>query len=210
MRKIDERILYLIISEEYCRGRSAIDIAGDAITGGVDMIQLREKTKTPGEIIQLARGIKKLCVENNVKFIVNDDPAIAKEAGAHGVHLGQDDAKRFTIAFARKILGKDAIIGLSTSSIEEVERANAEDVDYIGFGPVFPTVVKENCVGIKDIEKVLKTTKKPVFFIGGINLSNVDELLMKGAKNIAVIRAISASDDVKTAAGKLKEKMEKA
>lgn len=210
MRKIDERILYLIISEEYCRGRSAIDIAGDAIAGGVDMIQLREKTKTSGEIIQLAREIKKLCAENNVKFIVNDDPAIAKEAGACGVHLGQDDAKRFTIAFARKILGKDAIIGLSTSSIEEVERANAEDVDYIGFGPVFPTVVKENCVGVKDIEKVLKTAKKPVFFIGGINLSNVDELLMKGARNIAVIRAISASDDVKTAAAKLKEKMEKA
>ena len=196
-QKIKNNSLYLIITEEYGRGRSALEIAGAAIAGGVDIIQMREKKKGEAELVELGVKLAELCKNRNVPFIVNDDPMLAKKVGADGVHLGQEDARRITASVARDILGDDKIIGLSTSCIEEIKKANSEDVDYIGFGPVFPTVLKEKCVGTTDVAKVLEISKKPVFFIGGINLTNIDELITIGARNIALMRGISEAEDVK-------------
>lgn len=151
-----------------------------------------------------------LCKKNNVVFIINDDPILAKKIDADGVHLGQEDLKLFTADEARRLLGRDKIIGLSAGSVGEVRKAGLAAIDYIGFGPVFRTTVKEKCIGTKDVEKVLKIAKRPVFFIGGINLTNIDELLTKGAENIAVIRAISEADDIRAAAAELKNKIEEA
>jgi len=210
MAKIKDCSLYLIITEEYCRGRKAVDIAKAAIAGGVGMIQMREKNRSRDELIGLGKQLAALCKESGAIFIVNDDPALTKEINADGVHLGQEDLKRFTIAEARKILGKNKMVGISTSSLSEVIRANEEDVDYIAFGPVFPTVVKENCVGTKDVNEVMKVSKKKVFFIGGISLSNMDELIKKGAKAVALIRAVSEADDITAAAKDIKTRLKKA
>lgn len=207
MKKIKEHSLYFLITEEYCRRRDCIEVARRSIDGGADMIQLREKNGPGSDVAGRARELCALCRQKGVTFIVNDDPILAKEVDADGVHLGQEDLKLFTVAETRQILGKNKIIGLSTGSVDDVERANGEDVDYIGFGPVFPTTVKDKCVGTKAVELVLKTANKPVFFIGGIGVDNVDELLAKGAKNIAVIRAISEADDIKRAAKELKTKI---
>ena len=210
MRKIKERSLCLIITEEYCCGRGALDIAKCAIAGGVDMIQLREKNKPPYELIETAKALNDLCKKSGVLFIINDDPILAKKVNADGVHLGQEDLKKFTMAKARKILGNDKIIGLSAGTIEEVERAAVEKIDYIGFGPVFPTKIKDRCVGTNDVGEVLKIAKKPVCFIGGVNINNIDQLLTMGARNMAVIRAISEASDIESASRGLKEKIKKA
>lgn len=196
MPKIKEHSLYLVISEEYSAGKNALEIASLAISGGVDIIQLREKNKTREEIVKLTACLSKLCKKNNVTFIVNDDPWIAKESGASGVHLGQEDLLKYSVASARNILGKSGIIGVSTHSLDQLDRANKEDVDYVAYGPVFPTKTKDYFLGPKDIKEVLRTAQKPVFFIGGINLSNLDEILKEGAKNIAVIRGIIESEDI--------------
>ncbi len=207
MVKIKDHSLYLVISAEYGRGRTAEEIARLAIAGGVDLIQLREKNKVSAEIIETARKLAALCRKAGVLFIVNDDPRLASEAGADGVHLGQEDLKRVTIDEARDIVGRNKIIGISTSSLEEVEAANLADVDYIAFGPVFRTTIKDNCVGTKDVERVLKLSRHAVFFIGGINLSNVGELLAKSAKNISLIRAILEADDITAMTKNLKTKL---
>ena len=210
MEKIKDHSLYLIITEEYGRGRKAVDVAGAAIAGGVDIIQMREKNKSRGELLSLGKQLAALCKARGVIFIVNDDPALTKEIDADGVHLGQEDLKRVTVSEARRILGKDKIIGISASSLSEIEAANKEDIDYVAFGPVFPTAVKGACVGTKDAKKVIEVSKKAVFFIGGISLLNMGELLEKGAKNIALIRAISEADDMTAAAKEIKEKLKEA
>lgn len=196
MQKIKDRSLYLVISESCALGKSAEEIAKAAIAGGVDMIQMREKDKPKTDLVRLGRRLSALCRASGCIFIVNDDPILAAEVGADGVHLGQEDIKSFTIGRARDILGPDKIIGISTDTISKAKGANNEDIEYIGFGPVFPTALKDKCVGTKDVQEVLKISKKPVFFIGGITLNNVGELLAKGAKAVAVIRAILESDDI--------------
>lgn len=207
MQKIKSNSLYLVITEEYGNGKTVLEIAVSAIAGGVDIIQLREKNKPRNEIIGIGKELSVLCKDKNVIFIVNDDPAIAKETDADGVHLGQEDISRYPIKETRKILGEDRIIGISTHSLEQFKSANNEDVDYVAFGPIFPTKTKDYFLGAKDIKSVLKIAKKPVFFIGGINLSNVDYLLREGAKNIALIRGIAEAENIMASAREFKTRL---
>ncbi|MCX5686522.1 MAG: thiamine phosphate synthase [Candidatus Omnitrophica bacterium] len=207
MKKIKDHSLYLIISEEYGRGRSALEIAKSAIAGGIDIIQLREKKKSEEEILKTGKELLALCKKNKVTFIMNDDPYLAKKAGADGVHMGEEDVKKHPLAETRRIIGSDKIIGLSTHSIKKVKEASPGDIDYIAFGPIFPTTIKDYSIGTKDIKKVLEITEKPIFFIGGIDISNIGEILKLGGKNIAVIRGISQADDITEATKKFKEKI---
>ncbi len=206
--KIEDYSLYLVISEEYGLGRSALEIARFAISGGVDIIQLREKNKTRNELVNLASGLLKLCKEKRVMFIVNDDPLIAKECGADGVHMGQEDMQTYSITKTRKIIGSGKIIGVSTHSLPELIKANEEkNVDYIAYGPIFPTKTKNYFLGDKDMKEAVKIAKKPLVFIGGINLSNLDALLENGAKNIAAIRGILQSEDITARAASFKKRL---
>ena len=100
-------MLYLVITEEHSNGRKSLDIAREAIKGGIDFVQMREKKKTPEELISLGKELAVLCKDNNVNFIVNDDPYLAKEVDADGVHLGQEDIMRFPLGEVRNIIGKD-------------------------------------------------------------------------------------------------------
>lgn len=209
MRKITDGALYLVITEEYCRGRKAIDVARAAIAGSVDIIQMREKDKNRQELLSLGKKLARLCRENRVTFIVNDDPVIAKECGADGVHLGQEDMRRISIEDAKRTIGPHGIVGVSTHSLEEFKLANASFADYIAYGPVFATKLKKDCVGTKNIATIISLAKKPVFFIGGINLCNIEELIIKGARNAAVIRAISEAEDIKEISHLLKKELSK-
>jgi thiamine-phosphate pyrophosphorylase len=207
VKRTEDCSLYLVISEEYCWGNSVIDIAKKAIEGGVDIIQMREKNKSIPELVELGKKFSNLCRREDVIFIVNDDPYIAKEVDADGVHLGQEDIKKYPIGQARRILGKKGIIGMSTHSIETFEEACASDVDYIAYGPVFPTSIKSNCVGTEDVGRIVAMAKKPVFFIGGINLSNVGSIIEKGARNISLIRAITEAHDVASVARNFRKEL---
>jgi len=194
--------LYLVTSQEYSQPETTLEIAKKAIAGGIDIIQLREKTLKESQIIKLGRKLSTLCKKSNIVFIVNDNPHIAKEVNADGVHLGQEDIKEYSLKKTRKILGKNKIIGLSTHSLEEAKKANTYDINYIAFGPIFRTKTKNYFIGTEEVPQVLKISRLPVFFIGGINYSNIEDLLKLGAKDIAMIREIIQSKNV---ARKVKE-----
>ena len=205
MKEIPDGSLYVVISEARGAGRTAMQIALGAIAGGADIIQMREKDKREAELMELGVRLRRLCEGMGVKFIVNDSPELAEKVGADGVHMGQEDVKQCPLSRARAILGQDRIIGVSTHSFREFEKANEADVDYIAFGPIFKTKTKEYFIGTGDIEKVLLASRKPVFFIGGIDLSNIESLVKMGVKNIAMIGAISESVDMEATARKFKE-----
>ncbi len=208
MSKINNYSLYLVISQEWGLGRNVWEIAKQAISAGVDIIQMREKTMARSELITLGGKLAKLCREKQVRFIVNDDPWIDRECGADGVHLGQEDLRVWGITEAKKIIGKNKIIGVSTHSLAELKEANAvRNIDYIAYGPVFSTKTKDYFLGTEDIKEVLNIAQKPVFFIGGINLVNLEKLLEKGAKNIALIRDIIQAEDIAQRAKSFKSRL---
>lgn len=188
--------LYLVLSEEYVGAVPLMGIAEQAIAGGIDILQMREKHKSQEELIGLGRQLAFLCKKNGVTFIVNDDPQLAKNLEADGVHLGQEDIQQYPINTVRQLIGQDKIIGLSTHSLEQFYSANQMDVDYLAFGPVFPTKTKSYHIGTGDVSRVLQTALKPVVFIGGINTDNLDVLLAEGVPNIALIRDIMQAEDI--------------
>lgn len=207
MRKINDYSLYLVITEEYCLGRDPLEIAERAIAGGVDIIQMREKNRPRKELVALGKRFAKLCKANGVTFIVNDDPMLSIEVNADGVHLGQDDISRFPITAARDILGPDRIIGISTHSVDEFKKEASFDIDYMAYGPIFSTKTKPYCIGTADIGTIMALATKPVFFIGGITMESIDEVLDRGGRNVGLIRAITESDDITKSTREIKEKL---
>lgn len=193
---IKDHSLYLVTSEEYSRGRTSLEVAASALEGGVDILQMREKTKSREELIKLGRELSKLCKRKGTAFIVNDDPFVAGEVEADGVHLGQEDIDKCPLEVARDILGREKIIGVSTHSVDQFENANNSDADYIAFGPIFPTKTKQYHIGPQDISTVMDMALKPVVFIGGINLDNIGEVMARGARNIALIRGITEAVNI--------------
>jgi thiamine-phosphate pyrophosphorylase len=186
---------------------SHFELARMAIEGGADTIQFRQKGGSTREMIEIARKLKGMCTEAGVTFIVNDriDVAIASEAD--GVHLGQDD---FPITLARKLMGEDVIIGGSAVSLEDAQRCFAEGVDYVGFGPVYPTSSKPDAsspTGIEIMKKAIEAVPLPVIAIGGIHAQNVSEVMHTGAYGIAVISAVCCQTDPKQATRKLSRAM---
>jgi thiamine-phosphate pyrophosphorylase len=197
----NENNLYLVLTEEYCI-KPVTQVAIEAIDAGVDCLQMREKSKSKEELLELGLKLKALC--KNIPFIVNDNPYLAAELNADGVHLGQEDFVKYPDV---RIIMDKKIVGLSTHCLEEVKRANDLDVDYIAFGPIFKTKTKDYSIGASAVEEVLNIAVKPVVFIGGINGDNIDSLTKLGVNNIAVIRAIAQSSDIGVSVKKLKSKM---
>lgn len=200
--------LYLVLTSSYREELSPLEIATLAIDGGVDVLQMREKELSWEKMVSLGRRYRDICSKGGVTFIVNDDPGLAIEVDACGVHLGQEDLQSIGIDAVRNVMG-DKIIGLSTHSVEQFRDANEQDLDYIAYGPLFETKTKDYCIGLNDVEAVIKEAKKPIVFIGGINLLNIDQVLAFGASNIAVISAIMQAPDIKLQASLFKGKISK-
>ena len=192
--------LYLVTnSDKFENDDAFFDAVASALKGGVDILQLREKTMPANRIIELGKKIKLLCAEYGATFIVNDRVDIAYVLEADGVHLGQDD---MDVESARKILGNNAIIGVSTHAPEQAQKAVADGADYIGMGPVFTTPTKpgRKSVGLEYVEWVSNNVDIPAFAIGGIDPDNVNEVIAHGAKRIAVVRAIINAENPEYAA----------
>lgn len=202
-----ENSLYFVADSEYCRHRDVCEVAAQALDGGVDIVQMRQKNIFGDDLAVLGKKLQSVCASRRGIFIVNDDPFLAKAISADGVHMGQSDIAGYGLARVREIVGKGKIIGISTHSREQFIHANAQEYDYIAFGPIFPTQTKDYCIGTQDVEKVLTLARKPVVFIGGIDSSTAAILLEKGVTNIAVIRAIAQADNVREAAAALKHMM---
>lgn len=167
----------------------------DAIKGGATMIQYRNKDFLPGQINEVYE-IADICRLNKIPFIINDDILLAKAVNADGLHIGQSDS---SIESARKVLGKDKIIGISISSTQEFLSTDLEHFDYIGLGPVFHTDTKKDASkasGLEFLNEISKKTDLPIVAIGGINLKNTLDIINNGGDGIAVISAISRSEDI--------------
>lgn len=207
MQITQDHHLYLVLSEEYGMGRPPLSVAAQAIAGGIDVLQMREKQKSREELVSLGKNMGALCRKNGVVFIINDNPYLACELDADGVHLGQEDMTHYTIEQVRHILGPDKIIGLSTHSPEQFRQGNEADVDYLAFGPVFPTQTKNYSIGTGHIKNILKAAVKPVFLIGGITVANMDIVLSAGATRVALIRDIMQVADIPSRAKWYKDKL---
>jgi len=184
-----------------------VHLAEMAIAGGADTIQFRQKQGNMREMIGIARDMKSLCKKAGVTLIVNDRIDIAIAAEANGVHLGQDD---FPITLARRLLGNDKIIGGSARNLEEALECVNQGADYIGFGPVYSTLSKEDAgtaTGIELLKEISETISIPVIAIGGIGPVNIHEVIRSGAHGIAVISAVCCNPDPEQATRILKEAM---
>lgn len=153
-------------------------------------------------VYERARALAQQCLKAGAIFIVNDHADIAAAIRADGVHLGQDD---LPIAAARRVVGRTALIGISTHSLAQAEAAQAAGADYIGFGPVFPTGTKDAGTprGLDDLRAVTSRMAIPVIAIGGITEANAGAVIAAGARGIAVISAVLAADDVRQAAERI-------
>jgi thiamine-phosphate pyrophosphorylase len=206
-RQIKDYSLYLVLTEEYGAGRPLLQIAELALAGGVNVLQMREKQKSRAELLCLGSNLAALCRSKRATFIVNDDPLLAVELEADGVHMGQEDLQQCPVDEVRRIIGNDLILGISTHSLEQFRQANELDADYLAFGPIFPTRTKDYFIGTREIREVVRIAAKPVVFIGGINTANLEVLLNEGATNVALIRDIMQADDVVSRAGWYKEQL---
>jgi len=174
-----------------------------ALTGGVDIVQLRDKTLPRREVELAGLTFRRLCDTHSALFIVNDDPDLAHACRADGVHVGQDD---MTPGEARETVGPDAIVGLSTHSEEQIAAAAGEPVDYISVGPIWETPTKQGRpgVGLELISHAAEGAAHPFFAIGGIDPSNAGDVIRAGASRICVVRAIRDADDPAAAAERLR------
>lgn len=201
--KAEELRLYLVTDRELAASGSIESIVAEAIAGGVSMVQLREKSCSTREFVELALRLKELLAPLGVPLIINDRVDIALACNADGVHIGQSD---MPYELARKILGDSKIVGLSVESLEQVELANKLDVDYIGVSPVFGTPTKIDTAapfGLDGLRKAVELSKHPVVAIGGMNASTASSVMQCGADGIAVVSAIMAAPSPFDAASQL-------
>jgi thiamine-phosphate pyrophosphorylase len=185
-RRLEAARLYLVC------GRQPVSLVRDVLAAGVDVLQLRDKHASDEELLAAARSFRRCCDGTGALLIVNDRPDLSVAAGADGVHVGQDD---IPVAVARRIVGPERIVGLSTHSHGQL--TDAQGVDYVAVGPVHATPTKPGraAVGLDLVRKAAVHARVPFFAIGGIDASNAEAVLAAGARRIAVVRAIVDADD---------------
>jgi thiamine-phosphate pyrophosphorylase len=201
--------LYGFIDTGYLAGRDPADLTRELIAGGADIIQVRAKELSHSQRLQLTLTVVGAAARHRVPVIVNDDIEAAFEAGADGVHLGQEDWAVIPRATRAERLANMRIVGLSTHSLEQALQAERDGADYIGVGPIYATGTKPHVtpVGVELIREVVDRVTTPAFAIGGITLENVDDVLAAGATRIAVVSAILNSADVTAATAAFKQRL---
>jgi thiamine-phosphate pyrophosphorylase len=186
--------LYVILDRAVAGGRDLVEILDAAIAGGARTIQLREKTWPSGQVLPLAERIRARCRAAGVTFVMNDRVDLAVALDADGVHLGQDDLPP---RLARPLLRPGMILGVSTHSVEQARRAEADGADYVAVGAMFPTSTKPDfeLVGPALMRAVRPEVRVPLVGIGGITPGNAGEVIRAGADGVAVISAVCAAAD---------------
>jgi thiamine-phosphate pyrophosphorylase len=183
-------------------------VVGEALAGGADVIQYREKGLADREMLRRAREVRLLTAEARVPMILNDRVDLARLAACDGVHVGQED---LSLRDARRIMGAAAHIGISTHDNEQFDDAILSGASYLGVGPVFPSPTKEfsepELAGLGFVRRASESTSLPWFAIGGINESNVDRVIEAGAARIAVSAAVVRADSPRRATRRLKARL---
>ncbi len=188
--------LYLILDAQVLDYGSLLRVLKDSVRGGIDIVQLRDKNGSTKEILDFCRKALKI-TRHQIPFIVNDRADLAFFSGADGLHIGQDDLE---YSLARRMLGKNKIIGVSCQNLAQALKAQAQGADYIGFGSVFQTQTKpeRQAMDLYLLQKVIKQIKIPVFPIGGISRGNIDQLIRLGVTRAAVCRDILLAERSRT------------
>lgn len=199
-------LLYLVTDRDLAHGRPLVEVIAQAVEGGVNMVQIREKALSTRSFIEEALAIKEYLKPRGIPLIINDRVDVALAIEADGVHIGQTD---MPYPLARKLLGPQAIIGLSVETYEEVLQAETLDVDYLGIGPVFPTSTKTDHKGFhwgtEGLRWAREHSRHRLVAIGGINETNALEVARTGVDGIAVVSAIVSAPDPKETSRRLRQ-----
>ena len=192
--------LYAILDLGYVAVEDAVDKTRALLAGGADLLQLRAKGVDSVTIREVALRLLPICREAKVPFILNDNPILAADLDADGVHIGQDDG---SLLVTRAIIGEGKLIGRSTHSLDQARGALEEGFDYIGFGPLFPTPTKQGRPGIGTQDIVIMEqevgSQIPAFCIGGIKRGNLDEVLAAGARRVVIVSDLLTAEDTQAA-----------
>lgn len=193
--------LYLVTDRDVLNGRDLDKAVEDSILGGVTLVQLREKEVSSLDFYNIALNIKKVTDKYNIPLIINDRLDVALAVDAAGVHLGQSD---FPCSVARKLIGKDKILGISAATLPEAVQAQEDGADYVGVGSIFPTNTKLDArsVNIETLKNIKLNLNIPIVAIGGINENNFMLLKDTNVDGLAIISAILGKSDIKAAAEK--------
>lgn len=195
MRNPSDCQLYGILDLGYVTASDAERVTKAMIDGGVDLIQLRGKSRPLAEIINLAATLQQVTAGAGVSLVVNDYAEVAAEVPLEGVHVGQDDD---AIDHARKKAGRSILVGKSTHSLEQAIAAEREGADYIGFGPIFATPTKPDYqpVGLTGIKRVQHEVTVPMFCIGGIKIENLGQVIAAGATRVTIVSGLLKAPDI--------------
>lgn len=188
--------LYCITAQNLSKGRNNIDVVKEMIDGGAKIIQYREKYREIRQRYEECKVIREMTEKAGVTFIINDNIDIAMLVKPDGIHIGQDD---LPIEEARKLVGEDMIIGLSTHSPEQAQQAVKDGADYIGTGPLYETFTKDNVcapVGLEYLEYVVNNINLPHVAIGGIKEHNLKDVLEKRARCVCLVSDIVGADNI--------------
>jgi thiamine-phosphate pyrophosphorylase len=202
--------LYLVLSEQNCVYQNFIDVAEQAISGGVDIVQLREKNTTTATFIEKALHLQDVLSKYNVPLIINDNLEVAQKISAFGIHVGNNDTKPSYIRSAWKNCKS---IGYSIEYLEQLQNEESKLSDCLAISPVFTTTTKTDTVtewGLDGIRKIRNLSDKPLIAIGNMNVQNAYDVINAGADCIAVVSAICGSKDPMKAAFEIKNQIEKA
>ncbi|GAB6154215.1 thiamine phosphate synthase [Desulfosporosinus burensis] len=196
--------LYLVTDRKLLGERDLAQSIELAIQGGVTLVQLREKSLSTKDFLQLAIKVKEITSRYQIPLIINDRLDIALAVDAEGLHVGQEDLPMLK---ARELFGPNRIIGVSASTLEEAILAQRQGADYLGVGAVFSTSTKTDApeVSLGQLELIRKTVSIPVVAIGGINLTNLKRVMATGIEGVSVVSAILAEEDIRMASKQLKE-----
>jgi thiamine-phosphate pyrophosphorylase len=192
-QRLADARLYVLLTGSVCT--AAVDwTIQEAAAGGASIFQLREKGWDDRRLLARAQEVRRWTRKEGALFILNDRPDLARLAEADGVHLGQDD---LPVKEARRILGPDALIGISTHTLAQVRQAVLDGADYLGVGPAFPSTTKtfEEMAGLDFVRQALAETSLPAFVIGGVNRDTIDAAVSAGARRVAVSAAICQADE---------------
>jgi thiamine-phosphate pyrophosphorylase len=200
---VDLRVYY-VTDTPLSSGRGLIETAMAAVRGGATLVQLRDPMAKAGDLVCMGRALKAALDSVGIPLIVNDRPDVAFAIGAAGVHIGQDDLPPEAV---RRLLGPDAIIGLSITELSQMKRVPWGLIDHIGVGPVVSKGVKPDAaepMGLKGLSACAMASRKPVVAIGGIGVENAADCIAAGADGVAVVAAIAGASDPESVARRLR------
>ena len=205
--KPEQLLLYAVTDSSWLDGRRLADCVADAIAAGATFVQLREKHATREQKIALACEIAPICRAAGIPFVIDDDVDVALAAGADGVHVGQDD---LACAEARRLLGPDAIVGVSAHNVAEALKAQADGADYLGSGALVATSTKSDVTPLApgELAAICAAVDIPVVGIGGLNAATIPQFAGLGCAGAAVVSAIFAAPDIAQATRALREACE--